>query len=171
MAKKAAAKHENIVRCQVVVKHKLTQEELHDKGREMIRKSREIALKKEQRKAVSSAAASEIKSLEAEYSDVQNQFDDGFESRSVEASVEFNPKKGIKSYYYHCPENKAIHKTHIRDESMVAGDYEQDLPGVNVKAGKQPVADPAAALQDELQRNQVAGDEEPTRVQSADAAE
>lgn len=170
MAKKAAAKQSDIIRCKVEVKHEFSVDEYKERTTELTTKMKNVEIREDNLKAQQATAKAEIKALKADVNDLANQLRNGFELRNEEATVEFNKKKGTKRYYFFAP-GKPHHKSFAREDAMTEEDFQEMFPEDTKSTDKQPIGEAAEALQQVLERNQVAGDEEPARVQSADAAE
>ena len=142
-----------VVRCKVTVRHDFTNEEWKSKTNELTRKMKSVTLKEEAIKAQAAAAKSDLKTLKSEVSDLANQVDDGYEMRSVEATVEFSRKKGSKKYYHFAPGNRELHGKLIREEAM----SEEDFQALPLEDQAPATAQPAPEHNDE-----------PARVKSAD---
>ena len=127
MAKKATnAKTKELIRVKVSVRHDFTTEEWKQKTDELTRTMKGVELKEEAVKAATASAKAEIKQLKSDVNDLANQLRNGYEMQQVEASVEFNRRKGEKKLYHHCP-GKPDHNKLIRVEAMTEEDY-QSLP-------------------------------------------
>jgi len=152
--KQASAKLDDIKRCEVRVKHQFTVEEYQEKTQHLTSQMKNVELREEAIKASAATAKAEVKAMKAEVNELANQLRNGFEERVVNATVEFNAKRGVKSFFHFCPENRDLHKTFIREEAMAQEDYEQELPGMPEKV---TTAQPPPEAKPEQQ--QAAGEE------------
>lgn len=109
-------------------RHEFTGPEAVEAGRKLTRAMERKAEKEASLKTISSKLKAEVKELDEEINEAANNVRNGGAERQVEASVEFDTKKGIKIFYHHCPENKDLHTKEIKRERMTEQDYEGLLP-------------------------------------------
>jgi hypothetical protein len=129
MSKKSTASKDesgNPVRARVEVKHEFTADELKEIGSEAARAYQLIQERHLSIKAAQAVAKSAIKDLEAKFGELMNKQSNGYETRTVDALVEFRRKQGKKRLLWNTP-GKPGHKTLIREEAMTESDY-QTLP-------------------------------------------
>lgn len=125
MAKK---KEEPALRVFIKARHDFNATEAVEAGRKLTRAMERKGEKEASLKSLSSKLKAEIKELDEEINEAANNVRNGGEERQVEATVEFVPKKGIKIFFYHCPENKELHGKEIKRDRMTEVDYEGQLP-------------------------------------------
>ena len=115
-----------LVRTRVRVRHEFTTDEWKEKSSIVARKMQEVELKTEAVKANQASAKAEIKELKSEVAELANELRNGYLMKDIDATVEFNRKKGTKRYYHFAP-GQSFNRDFIREEAMSEDDF-QDLP-------------------------------------------
>ena len=122
--KKSAAKKQpkNAPVVTVTAKHTFNDEERLEIGAQLANSSHAARLLEEEKKQVASGYSAKIKAEEATSLDLSTKLSNGYEMRPVRAWVEFDPKKGRKTYY------RLDGGAFLHTEEMSQADYEMSLP-------------------------------------------
>lgn len=113
-------------RAKIEVKHEFSTDEYKTRTDELVRSMQRVEEKDAAVKASAAVAKSEIKQLKASVNEMANQLQNGYEMRTVDVTVEFNRKTGVKKFYHFAP-GKSENGSFIRQEAMTESDY-QELP-------------------------------------------
>lgn len=162
MARKAAVTKDitgDPMRTRVEVRHEFTTEEWKAKTDNLTRMMKDVELKEEAIKASAATAKAEVKALKAEVNDLANQLRNGYETRAVDAFVEFRRKAGKKRLLWNAP-GKPEHRKLIREEAMTEADYEA-LP-LDVETTEPAKATPEGKPPVEAQASETGGTESGT---------
>lgn len=114
-------------RARVEVKHEFTTEQWKDKTDQLTRKMKDVELEEDRIKANAAEAKSHLKVLKAEVNELANQLRNGYEMVETDVLVEYDRKRGEKSYFFNAP-GKPNHKKLVRKEAMTEEDFEQLVP-------------------------------------------
>ncbi len=126
MAAKKAVKAHPVVREFIQARHDLTHDEQQEMTQKLVQAMNQVEEAEEAAKATSADFKARAKAAKSQQGMLKNILANGYEMRSVECTVEFNRKKGVKTYYLHAP-GKQGHGGVVEKKEMTEADY-QRLP-------------------------------------------